>query len=152
MTKNDSSRHVPLSSRAVDILRSLPRSIDGRVFPISHWSVAKVFEAACKRAGTKDMRFHDLRHTTTSRTSFESSRRTESEGADRSPPFVQFKHRPKKIVELTIRQIRESRQQELDKLIESEESGPDDEIRILGLRLMINDVLPELERRIKKSY
>ena len=75
-----------------------------------------------------------------------------SEGADRSPPFVQFKHRPKKIVELTIRQIRESRQQELDKLIESEESGPDDEIRILGLRLMINDVLPELERRIKKSY
>jgi len=77
MTKNGSSRHVPLSSRAVDILRSLPRSIDGRVFPISHWSVAKVFEAACKRAGTKDMRFHDLRHTTTSRTSFESSRRTE---------------------------------------------------------------------------
>ena len=69
MTKNGRSRHVPLSSRAIELLRSLPRSIDGRVFPLAHWSVAQVFEAACMRAGIKDMRFHDLRHTATSRMS-----------------------------------------------------------------------------------
>ena len=59
---------------------------------------------------------------------------------------------PKKIVELTIRMMKESQQKKLDKLLESDESGSSDEERIISLRNLINEVLPELERRIKKSY
>lgn len=67
MTKNGSSRTVPLSSKAVEILRSIPRSIDGRVFPITQCALHAAFRKACKRAGLDDLHFHDLRHTATTR-------------------------------------------------------------------------------------
>lgn len=67
MTKNGKPRAVPLSRRAVDILAALPRALDGRVFPIARWTVEQVFEGACRRAALADLRFHDLRHTATSR-------------------------------------------------------------------------------------
>ena len=66
-TKNGHSRDVPLSSRAVAVLRALPRRIDGRVFGLRPDSVTQAFERAVKRAGIDGVRFHDLRHEATSR-------------------------------------------------------------------------------------
>jgi len=66
-TKNGCRRVVPLSPRAVATLRSLPRSIDGRVFPISAEALHLRFKLACERAGIEGLHFHDLRHTATTR-------------------------------------------------------------------------------------
>lgn len=66
-TKNGSAREVPLSSRARKLLKALPRSIHGRVFPTSADAVKKAFVRACERAGIEDFHFHDLRHEATSR-------------------------------------------------------------------------------------
>lgn len=66
-TKNGEARTVPLSSRAVEILRALPRSIDGRVFPLSATGVAQAWKRAVRRAELEDLRFHDLRHEAASR-------------------------------------------------------------------------------------
>jgi integrase len=62
-TKNGDSRTVPLSTRAVQILQDIPRSIDGRVFQIQKANLHKHFTNGCKRAEIKDLHFHDLRHT-----------------------------------------------------------------------------------------
>jgi len=66
-TKNGEDRSIPLSTRAVETLKtlqSLPRHISGKVF--YRWKAAdsfnKVWVRACARAGIKDLRFHDLRH------------------------------------------------------------------------------------------
>ncbi|MCX7902743.1 MAG: site-specific integrase [Burkholderiaceae bacterium] len=66
-TKNGEDRAVPLSSRAVTILSALPRAIDGRVFPVSQSLVVQAWGHAVKRAGIRDLRFHDLRHEALSR-------------------------------------------------------------------------------------
>lgn len=66
-TKNGDDRFVPLSSRAVKILRDMPRRIDGKVFGLQAESISQAFERACKRAGITDLRFHDLRHEAASR-------------------------------------------------------------------------------------
>lgn len=65
VTKNGEGRYVPLSSRAVTILQSMPRSLCGYVFPIQPQTVAAAFKRASKRVGLDDVRFHDLRHTAT---------------------------------------------------------------------------------------
>lgn len=62
-TKNGDRRTVPMSTRAVQILQELPRSIDGRVFPMNRPALCANFENACKRADLEDLHFHDLRHT-----------------------------------------------------------------------------------------
>ena len=67
ITKNGKSRSVPLSTSAVNVLQSIPQSIDGRVFPSKRWTVEQVFEGARNRAGIANLRFHDLRHTATTR-------------------------------------------------------------------------------------
>lgn len=67
ITKNGESRTVPLSSRAAAVLEALPRSIDGRVFPVTADALKKTWERACERAGIEDFHFHDLRHEATSR-------------------------------------------------------------------------------------
>ena len=67
-TKNGESRTVPLSTTAVEILRSLPRSIHSRVFPgLTTEAVKRAYARAVRRASIKDLRFHDLRHEATSR-------------------------------------------------------------------------------------
>lgn len=72
-TKNGDARDVPLSNRAVAILKALPRSIGGSVFPISPNALKKGFERACERAGVEDFHFHDLRHEAASRISMKLS-------------------------------------------------------------------------------
>ena len=68
-TKNGEDRVIPLSSRALEALKSLPRHIGGRVF--WRWSASdsfnKTWARACARAGIEDLRFHDLRHEAVSR-------------------------------------------------------------------------------------
>ena len=66
-TKNGTRRDVPLSSRAVATLQALPKSLDGRVFPIAVETVKKAYHIAVERAGIEDLRFHDLRHEANSR-------------------------------------------------------------------------------------
>jgi integrase len=53
---------VALSPRAIEILKALPRSLDGRVFPISANAFRLAFNRARKRAGLEHFRFHDTRH------------------------------------------------------------------------------------------
>jgi integrase len=62
MTKNGSSRTVPLSTQAINILSKLPRDITGRVFPLKPNTVSMGFIKAMKRTDIKDFHFHDLRH------------------------------------------------------------------------------------------
>ncbi len=63
LTKNGESRIVPLSTKAIEVLQGMPRSIGGRVFPINHAAVSANFDRARKRAEIEGIRFHDLRRT-----------------------------------------------------------------------------------------
>ena len=62
LTKNGTSRTVPLSTHAIQILYDMPRNLDGRVFPLTHEVVSQAFNRARKQAEVKNIRFHDLRH------------------------------------------------------------------------------------------
>jgi integrase len=87
-TKNGSSRDVPISSKAVDVLRVLREQIEvkkGFVFDLSADAVTRAFDRAVSRARDRyldvcrerdispdelflvDLHFHDLRHEATSR-------------------------------------------------------------------------------------
>lgn len=67
ITKNGFARDVPLSSSACEVLRKLPHSISGLVFPVTVEAFKQAFTRACKSAGLVNFRFHDLRHEATSR-------------------------------------------------------------------------------------
>lgn len=67
LTKNGTSRVVPLSRKAVAVLEAIPNNGKGPVFPISYMVVNNCFVDACKRAQIVNLHFHDLRHTATSR-------------------------------------------------------------------------------------
>jgi integrase len=62
LTKNGQSRTVPLSSAAIEILSLLPRSLNGRVFPLTGCQVSAAMERARIKAQLDDWHFHDLRH------------------------------------------------------------------------------------------
>jgi len=66
-TKNSDDRTVPLSSKAVEVIKRQIHHISGFVFPIRGDSITKAFGRICKKAGIEDLRFHDLRHEATSR-------------------------------------------------------------------------------------
>lgn len=53
---------VALSPRAIEILTTLPRSVDGRVFPMTANAFRLGFNRARKKAGLEHFRFHDTRH------------------------------------------------------------------------------------------
>jgi integrase len=67
--KSKRSRVIPLNSDAVEVLKSLPRPIQGeaRVFPRHYLALRKAWETACKEAGVNGATWHTLRHTFTTR-------------------------------------------------------------------------------------
>ena len=75
-TKNGESRTIPLSTRALNAIQSLPRSINGRIFSAKPGSIRSAFLIALAKAQNKQpdsqtflqgLRFHDLRHEAVSR-------------------------------------------------------------------------------------
>ena len=62
LTKNGESRTVPLSSGAIELLRTLPIDLKGRVFPLTGRQVSAAMERARIKAKLDDWHFHDLRH------------------------------------------------------------------------------------------
>ena len=62
VTKNGDARFIPLSPKALEVLAALPRSTDGRVFPVAANALQKAFTRAREVAGLQDVHFHDLRH------------------------------------------------------------------------------------------
>ncbi|MBK1630646.1 hypothetical protein CKO31_07790 [Thiohalocapsa halophila] len=73
-TKNGNPRTVPLSDKALEVLRSQQGSIGNHedfpntfVWGLEPHSVSQAFRRACKRAGIDNLHFHDLRHEATSR-------------------------------------------------------------------------------------
>lgn len=68
-TKNGEERTVPLSPKAIELLKRLPRPDDGSasVFGYTLDSVTGMMRVTCARAEIKNLRFHDLRHEATSR-------------------------------------------------------------------------------------
>lgn len=66
-TKNGESRLVPLSLKAIEVLKKVPRNISDTVFDLHIDTINKWMVKACKAAGIKGLRFHDLRHEATTR-------------------------------------------------------------------------------------
>ncbi|MDE1980741.1 MAG: site-specific integrase [Betaproteobacteria bacterium] len=79
-TKNGDKRDVPLSKRAVQILRGILKESVGtaaknlstdekkmRIFPTTASAVKQAWERAVERAEIENLHFHDLRHEATSR-------------------------------------------------------------------------------------
>lgn len=60
-TKNGDVRDVPLSTRAVALLESMPTR-KGRVFTVPQETAQQFFRRACQIAEIEGFRFHDLRH------------------------------------------------------------------------------------------
>jgi Site-specific recombinase XerD len=66
-TKNGEKRIVPLTTKATQILRDLPRNLDGKVWTYTKQGVKASYIKAVKKAGIEGLTFHDLRHEATSR-------------------------------------------------------------------------------------
>ena len=62
ITKTRTARTVPLSPAALDVLRTLDRTDDPRIFPLSPSAATQAWRRARKHAGVQDLRLHDLRH------------------------------------------------------------------------------------------
>lgn len=77
-SKNGESRNVPMSERLVAMLKGIPRMVgckfvyhhlrvkDGKKIAIPYKDMDTAFENACGKAGIRDFKFHDLRHTAAS--------------------------------------------------------------------------------------
>jgi integrase len=65
-SKNGHSRAVPLSTTALAILKSLPKTSE-RTFPMSATAFRLAWDRVRSRAGLSDLHFHDLRHEAISR-------------------------------------------------------------------------------------
>lgn len=63
----DLARAVPLSPRALDALRALPRRLDGLVVGLTGDGITQAWARACAAAGAVGLRFHDVRHEAISR-------------------------------------------------------------------------------------
>lgn len=67
-TKNGRSRKVPLSRRAMEVLRALPPDDDGRLLCLTANALKLgFFRRVLVAAGIEDLHFHDLRHEAISR-------------------------------------------------------------------------------------
>ena len=65
-TKSGEPRRVPLSPKAIEILKAMPDN-EGAVFASERMTLYHAFKAACERAGIADFTWHDLRHEALSR-------------------------------------------------------------------------------------
>jgi integrase len=65
-SKNGDDRQVPMSDRAVELLKLLPKERGG-VFPVNAGSFGAAFREVCKELGLVDLHFHDTRHEAVSR-------------------------------------------------------------------------------------
>jgi integrase len=66
-TKNGETREIGLSSRAIQELKKLPVSIDGKLFPCKRSDTFTFYYNQLKRWSGVKKRFHDTRHTFASR-------------------------------------------------------------------------------------
>jgi integrase len=68
------ARNVPLSPRAMEILRSLEPSTDPKkkIFGITYEALKAAWRRACERAGITDLHIQDLRHTAATRMALKS--------------------------------------------------------------------------------
>lgn len=66
-TKNGSSRDVPLSRKARNLLQMLPAQLNGRVFSYTSSGFRSAWRHALKALAIEDLHFHDLRHEAISR-------------------------------------------------------------------------------------
>ena len=67
ITKTNRDRNVPLQPHAINILNSIPRSLNGKIFPIGIKNFERSWRAICKRAKVSGLRFHDLKREAVSR-------------------------------------------------------------------------------------
>ena len=67
ITKSKRIRNVPLQPRSLEILRSIPRSLNGKVFPIGVKNFERSWTAICRRSAVKGLRFNDLKREAISR-------------------------------------------------------------------------------------
>ena len=67
ITKTKKSRTVPLTDKALEVLREIPRHISGKVFNMSLNYHNKGWRALCKRAGVEGLMWRDFRREATSR-------------------------------------------------------------------------------------
>lgn len=65
--KNSEPRAVPLSTKALAALDSLPRALRGPIFKVERMTLYHAFMYACQRAGIVNFTWHDLRHEALSR-------------------------------------------------------------------------------------
>lgn len=65
-TKTGESRWVPLSPKAIEILKTM-LGCEGAIFSSERLTLYHAFKAACKRAGIENFTWHDLRHEALSR-------------------------------------------------------------------------------------
>jgi integrase len=69
LTKNGTSRKIPLSLKAIEVLKSLNSNMTEKAFPLKRNTVSMIFLRITRRAGLIDVHFHDLRHTAITRLS-----------------------------------------------------------------------------------
>lgn len=67
MTKNGTSRKVPLSTRAIEALTWCPPPHKGKVFKLTQSAMKYAFSRVRDECGLGTLRFHDLRHEAASR-------------------------------------------------------------------------------------
>ncbi len=67
LTKNGSSREVPLSDKAIQVLKEQLPYLTEQPFPINANTFRLAWDRLRSRAGLIDFRFHDLRHEAISR-------------------------------------------------------------------------------------
>lgn len=60
-------RIIPLSARAIEILKGLPARTDGRVWGLTPRSITQAFDRNCAQCKIEGLHFHDLRHECISR-------------------------------------------------------------------------------------
>ena len=68
-SKNNTPRSIPMNKVIVSLISSREKGNEGKLFPINKSTLSKAFHLLCQELGIKDFRFHDLRHSFSTRLS-----------------------------------------------------------------------------------